>query len=65
MYYCSVLFLQRIFLHLRVCSNLNLLLEPKNYTVVSDYHSPVQQPGFSGALKVTRVEQMARFLQSF
>lgn len=43
----------------------NLLSEPENYTVDSDYHSPVQQPGFSGALKVTRVEQMARFPQSF
>ncbi len=51
--------------HLPVCSNLNLLLEPENYSVVSDYHSPVQQPCFSGALKVTRVEQMAQFPQSF
>ena len=33
--------------------------------MVSDYHSPVQQPCFSGALKVTRVEQMAQFPQSF
>lgn len=47
------------------CAALNLLLEPENYTVVSDYHSPVQQPCFSGALKVTRVEQMAQFPQSF
>lgn len=50
---------------LPVCSNLNLMLEPENYSVVSDYHSPVQQPCFSGALKVTRVEQMAQFPQSF
>lgn len=33
--------------------------------MVSDYHSPVQQPSFSGALKVTRVEQMAQFPQLF
>lgn len=33
--------------------------------MVSVYHSPVQQPCFSGALKVTRVEQMAQFPQSF
>lgn len=46
-----------------MCSN--LLFEPENYSVVSDYHSPVQQPHFSGALKVTRVEQMAQFPQSF
>lgn len=49
--------------HLTVCSN--LLCEPENYSVVSDYHSPAQQPHFSGALKVTRVEQMAQFPQSF
>lgn len=51
--------------HLPMCSNMNLLLEPENYSVLSDYHSPVQQPRFSGALKVTRVEQMAQFPQSF
>lgn len=49
--------------HLAVCSN--LLCEPENYSVASDDHSPAQQPHFSGALKVTRVEQMAQFPQSF
>lgn len=49
--------------HLAVCSN--LWCEPENYSVVSDYHFPAQQPHFSGALKVTRVEQMAQFPQSF
>lgn len=48
-----------------MCSNLDLLFEAENYSVVSDYHSPVQQPSFSGALKVTRVEQMAQFPQLF
>lgn len=60
-----MLFPSYIFPHLQVCSDLNLLLEPENYTVVSDYHSPVQQPCFCGALKVTRVEQMAQFPQWF
>lgn len=49
--------------HLAACGN--LLCEPENYSVVADYHSPAQQPHFSGALKVTRVEQMAQFPQSF
>lgn len=49
--------------HLPVCSN--LLSEPENYSVVSDYRSPVWQPHFSGTLKVTTVEQMAQFPQPF
>lgn len=58
-------FSYQVCLHLQVCSNLSLLLELENYSADSDYHSPVQQPCFSGALKVTRVEQMAQFPQSF
>lgn len=45
--------------------NTELLLEPENYCVVSDYHSLAQQCCFAGALEVTRVEQMAQFPQSF
>jgi len=45
--------------------NLHLLLETENYCVVSDYHSPVQQSCFAGALQVTGGEQMAQFPQSF
>lgn len=52
------------------CASMQRLLGEKkikvqNYSGACDYHSPVQQPCFSGALKVTRVEQMAQFPQSF
>lgn len=46
-------------------NNLSLYLEAENCSVVSDYHPPVQQSCLSGALKLTRVEQMAQFSQSF